>query len=123
MFTLSKKHWEAIYKAIILILLFYFISKHKFLIIILAFEILDFLKVYMRESLNYFPLEFRFIFGIAIVAGTPRIKEKSAFTTAFGHVNLMGVALSEILCFGQGDKPQKKSGPLAQLAEQLTLNQ
>jgi hypothetical protein len=62
---LSKKHWESIYKILIILILLYFLSKYKFLIIILAFEILDFLKVYMRQSLNYFPIEFRFIFGIA----------------------------------------------------------
>ena len=64
-FRLSKNQWNAIYNSLIIILLFYFLSKYKFLIIILAFEILDFLKVYIRQSLNYFPIEFRFIFGIA----------------------------------------------------------
>ncbi|MBN2368359.1 hypothetical protein JXC34_05045 [Candidatus Woesearchaeota archaeon] len=59
------KSLYVLFQAILFIYMVYFVSKNKFLIILIVFEILDILKNIATQSFEFFPFELRFVFGIA----------------------------------------------------------
>jgi hypothetical protein len=54
-----------ILKIILLVALFYMLSRYKPFILVIAFEILDFAKNVLKQTIPYIPLDLVFIFGLA----------------------------------------------------------
>jgi hypothetical protein len=65
LYVFCRRNCTEIFRILIIILLIYFLSKHKSLIIVLIFEILDLIKNILRPALPYMPLDIVFVFGVA----------------------------------------------------------
>lgn len=58
------KYKNHLYKVVLALLLILLALRHKSLIIIILFELLDWTKNIVKHAFPYFPLEVRFIFGV-----------------------------------------------------------
>ena len=58
------KYKSHLYKFVLALFLVLLALRHKALIIIILFEILDWTKNVVKHTLPYFPLEIRFVFGV-----------------------------------------------------------
>ena len=59
-----EKYNFHLYKLVLIFLLVMLLLRHKALLIIIIFEVLDWTKNVVKQSFPYFPLEIRFIFGV-----------------------------------------------------------
>ena len=58
------KYQSHLYKIVLVFFLAMLVLRHKALIIIILFELLDWTKNIVKHAFPYFPLEVRFIFGV-----------------------------------------------------------
>ena len=61
---LKSLNYGLIIKLVFLYFVLNLLSKHKALIIILLFEMLDITKIFLRKTYPYIPIDFVFVFGI-----------------------------------------------------------
>jgi hypothetical protein len=62
----SRKITYFLFKLIIVGLLIVFLSKYKPLILVLIFEVLDFFKTVLKQTIPFTPIDLEFIFGITV---------------------------------------------------------